>query len=104
MSCIGPDVVPCSSPVAGERLKPYQWCLDLRGICIDFQGGGLVRGASEDDSGGRQDPSGYRKERYSSMIVTWSLVALFLVYMDYYGIFEFLREGLIIPKRLEEFC
>ena len=51
MSCIGPDVAPCFSPVAGERQKPYQWCLDLRGICIDFQGGGLVRGASEHDSG-----------------------------------------------------
>ena len=51
MSCIGPDVAPCFSPVAGERQKPYQWCLDLRGIRIDFQGGGLVQGASEGDSG-----------------------------------------------------
>ena len=57
MSCIGPDVAPCSSPVAGERQKPYQWCLDLRGIRIDFQGGGLVRDVSEGDSGVREPRS-----------------------------------------------
>ena len=50
MSCRGPDVAPSSSPIAGERKKPYQWC--LRGIHINFQEGGLTRGASEDDSGG----------------------------------------------------
>ena len=53
MSCRGSDVAPCSSPVAGERQRSYQWCLDLCGIHIDFQGGGLALGASEDDSGGR---------------------------------------------------
>ena len=105
MSSIGPDVALCFSPVAGERQKTYQWCLDLRGIRIVFQGDGLVRGASEDDSGVRsQDLAGYRKERYSSMIVTCSFVALSLIYVDYCGIFEFLREGLIIRERLEEFC
>ena len=57
MLCIGPDVAPCSSPVAGERQKPYQWRFDLRGIRIDFQGGGLGRGASEDDSGEREPRS-----------------------------------------------
>ena len=65
MSCRGPDVAPCSSPVAGEQQKPYQWCFDLRGIRIDFQGDDLDRGASEG-----QDLAGYHKERYSSMIVT----------------------------------
>ena len=53
MSCTGPDVVPCSSPVAGERQKPYQSYLDLSGIRIDLQGRGLARGASNDDSGER---------------------------------------------------
>ena len=36
-----------------------------------------------------QDLTGYRKERYSSMIVTRSLVALSLVYVDDCSIFEF---------------
>lgn len=44
-------VAACFSPVAGEGQKPYQWCLDLRGIHIDFQGGGFAQGASENNSG-----------------------------------------------------
>ena len=69
MSCIGPDVAPCSFPVAGEWQKPYQWCLDLRGIRTDFQGGGLVLQKTIQEYAS-QDLAGYRKERYSSMIVT----------------------------------
>jgi len=55
----------------------------------------VLQEAIQENAG--RDLTGDREERYPSVIVTWSLVALSLVDVDDGAIFELLWEGLTFP-------